>query len=110
MPPQLSDVINRTMAGQPFKVGRFAHSLRMRLMREHVGVDVDAMSDPDYMPREEMKPGHEQVWDPDSEQEQGDCDVTRANHETPLRNMLSDANEGIKQGSLKRCYFGGWID
>ena len=33
------------MAGKPFKVGRFAHSLRIRLMREHLGIDVDALSE-----------------------------------------------------------------
>ena len=35
------------MAGEPFKVGRFAHTLRVRLMREHLGVDVDALYDED---------------------------------------------------------------
>lgn len=29
------------MAGKPFSVGKFAHTLRLRLMREHLGVDVD---------------------------------------------------------------------
>ena len=38
-----TDMIDSTMAGQPYKVGRFAHTLRMRLMREHVGIDVDAL-------------------------------------------------------------------
>ena len=37
------------MAGRPFKVGRFAHSLRVRLMREHIGVDVDSMSDDELL-------------------------------------------------------------
>lgn len=31
------------MAGQPFQVGRFAHEMRVRLMREHLGVDVDGL-------------------------------------------------------------------
>lgn len=35
------DMIDSTMAGEPYKVGRFAHTLRVRMMREHVGVDVD---------------------------------------------------------------------
>lgn len=35
------------MAGRPFKVGRFAHTLRVRLMREHLGVDVDGMYEED---------------------------------------------------------------
>ncbi|EST09986.1 Phospholipase D-like domain protein [Kalmanozyma brasiliensis GHG001] len=37
------DMIDSTMGGQPYKVGRFAHTLRMRLMREHLGVDVDEL-------------------------------------------------------------------
>ncbi|CAK7204562.1 Phospholipase D1 [Sporothrix eucalyptigena] len=35
------DMISSTMAGKPYKVGRFAHSLRMRLMQEHLGLDTD---------------------------------------------------------------------
>lgn len=34
-----------TMAGKPYRVGAFAHALRMRLMREHLGLDVDAISE-----------------------------------------------------------------
>ncbi|KAL8725552.1 MAG: hypothetical protein Q9166_007275 [cf. Caloplaca sp. 2 TL-2023] len=30
-----------TMNGQPYQVGAFPHALRMRLMREHLGIDVD---------------------------------------------------------------------
>lgn len=36
-----TDMIWSTMAGKPYQVGRFAHSLRLRLMREHLGLDVD---------------------------------------------------------------------
>lgn len=36
-----TDMLSSTMAGRPFQVGRFAHTLRMRLMREHVGLPVD---------------------------------------------------------------------
>lgn len=36
-----TDMLWSTMAGQPYQVGRFAHTLRMRLMREHVGLPVD---------------------------------------------------------------------
>lgn len=31
------------MAGKPFQVGRFAYTLRVRLMQEHLGVDVDEL-------------------------------------------------------------------
>jgi hypothetical protein len=57
------------MAGAPFKVGRFAHKLRMRLMREHLGVDVDALDNEDLLKR---KPQHDESdikkWDPDREE------------------------------------------
>ena len=36
-----TDMIWSTMNGQPYQVGRFPHTLRMRLMREHLGLDVD---------------------------------------------------------------------
>lgn len=31
------------MGGEPYDVGEFAHTLRKRLMREHLGIDVDAI-------------------------------------------------------------------
>ncbi|OTA70721.1 phospholipase D [Hypoxylon sp. EC38] len=34
-----------TMAGETYRVGRFAHTLRMRLMREHLGLDVDEITE-----------------------------------------------------------------
>ncbi|KAF3922487.1 hypothetical protein AA313_de0208815 [Arthrobotrys entomopaga] len=37
------DTIWSTMAGRPYLVGRFAHTLRLRLMREHLGIDVDEL-------------------------------------------------------------------
>ncbi|QNP99062.1 Phospholipase D1 [Yarrowia lipolytica] len=33
--------VDSVMAGRPYKVGHFAHTLRLHLMREHMGVDVD---------------------------------------------------------------------
>ncbi|KAG8529455.1 uncharacterized protein KY384_006092 [Bacidia gigantensis] len=36
-----TDMLNSTMDGEPYLVGRFAHTLRVRLMREHLGIDVD---------------------------------------------------------------------
>ena len=63
-------LIDRTMAGKPFKVGRFAHTLRMRLMREHLGVDVDAIEEDQLMAREPLADGDEiETWDPDHEQD-----------------------------------------
>ncbi|KAL8862718.1 MAG: hypothetical protein Q9178_001216 [Gyalolechia marmorata] len=36
-----TSMVSSTMNEQPYQVGRFAHGLRMRLMREHLGIDVD---------------------------------------------------------------------
>ncbi|EEH39580.2 phospholipase D1 [Paracoccidioides lutzii Pb01] len=36
-----TDLLWSTMGGKPYLVGRFSHTLRMRLMREHIGIDVD---------------------------------------------------------------------
>ncbi|MDI1485223.1 MAG: Phospholipase D1 [Ramalina farinacea] len=41
------DMLQSTMNGQPYRVGRFPHTLRMRLMREHLGIDVDEVMDED---------------------------------------------------------------
>lgn len=37
------ETIDTTMDGKPYLAGKFAHTLRMRLMREHVGVSVDTL-------------------------------------------------------------------
>jgi phospholipase D1/2 len=38
-----TDMIWSTMAGKPYRVSRFAYTLRLRLMREHLGLDVDEL-------------------------------------------------------------------
>ncbi|KAH7419961.1 phospholipase-like protein D1 [Cadophora sp. MPI-SDFR-AT-0126] len=53
-----TDMLWSTMDGEPYLVGRFAHTLRMRLMREHLGLDVDAVLEEDRkaeMDREEAE-------------------------------------------------------
>ncbi|KAI1806009.1 phospholipase D [Daldinia bambusicola] len=40
-----TDMMWSTMAGESYRVGRFAHTLRMRLMREHLGLDVDEITE-----------------------------------------------------------------
>ncbi|CAG8949797.1 hypothetical protein HYFRA_00004120 [Hymenoscyphus fraxineus] len=47
-----TDMISSYMAGKPYLVGRFAHTLRMRLMREHLGLDVDEIMEEER--REEL--------------------------------------------------------
>lgn len=58
------------MAGQPFKVGRFAHTLRVRLMREHLGIDVDAISEEDIMAHQHKPEYQQQPLEPEPDLEQ----------------------------------------
>ncbi|KAH3955605.1 phospholipase [Parastagonospora nodorum] len=44
-----TEVLDSYMAGQPYKVGKFPHTLRMRLMREHLGVDTDTIGEEEWM-------------------------------------------------------------
>ncbi|CEH19132.1 Phospholipase D1 [Ceraceosorus bombacis] len=74
-----TDMIDSTMGGQAYKVGRFAHTLRMRLMREHLGIDVDKIEQQEAseglsandtgnrMPAQ-MADHDEDEWDPSNEQ------------------------------------------
>ncbi|MCJ1471497.1 Phospholipase D1 [Lambiella insularis] len=50
-----TDMLWSTMAGEPYMVGRFPHTLRMRLMREHLGIDVD-----EVMNEEKEEQNHEE--------------------------------------------------
>jgi phospholipase D1/2 len=92
------------MAGKPFKVGRFAHTLRVRLMREHAGVDVDALEEDDLMAHSPTQPAHEQEpWDPEKEQEGGKEDgVTRVGHQerrTAAKSLFSTGANALREGA-----------
>ena len=92
------------MAGKPFKVGRFAHSLRVRLMREHLGVDVDALYEEDLMASEPLKEPHEQEpWDPDREQqfgkESGVTHISKNNQSSASRAIARDVVDSLQQGA-----------
>lgn len=64
-----TDMIWSTMAGKPYQVGRFAHTLRMRLMREHLGLDVDEILEEERrqeMDREAFEQEMEDIYHEDS--------------------------------------------
>lgn len=50
-----TDMIWSTMNGRPYLVGRFPHTLRVRLMREHLGIDVDELMEHDIATEEELR-------------------------------------------------------
>ncbi len=93
-----------TMAGKPFKVGRFAHTLRVRLMKEHAGIDVDASYEDDLMAHDPAKPEDEQEpWDPDAEQKYGvESGITKVkhSHQTATASLLRTGLEGLEQGEI----------
>ncbi|KAH7340733.1 hypothetical protein B0J17DRAFT_694350 [Rhizoctonia solani] len=83
-----TDMIDSRMAGKPFKVGRFAHTLRVRLMREHLGVDVDAMYQEDLMANQPKAREDEiKKWDPDHEQKLREDGVSRVKQSSALGNI-----------------------
>lgn len=93
------------MAGKPFKVGRFAHTLRVRLMREHLGVDVDTMYEDDLMTADpEQETYDTKEWDPRQEQEFGaEEGVTRASsgmHRSKVAGVAKSAGEELAQGEF----------
>jgi phospholipase D1/2 len=47
-----TEVLDSYMAGEPYKVGKFPHTLRMRLMREHLGVDTDKIFEDEWESRQ----------------------------------------------------------
>ncbi|TDL17878.1 phospholipase D, partial [Rickenella mellea] len=98
-----TDMIDGFMAGQPFKVGRFAHTLRVRLMREHLGVDVDGMYEEDLMANTPVKEEYEQeAWDPDqqeSKDEKGEFTQAARQHKfkTPTGELLEEVMDSTEQ-------------
>ncbi|KAJ6584781.1 phospholipase D [Mycena capillaripes] len=92
-----TDLIDCTMAGKPFQVGRFAHTLRVRLMREHLGVDVDSMEEDHLMTRKPVQPEHEQdKWVPDADENDGY--VKEPKTRTAARALAGTVIDGINQG------------
>lgn len=90
-------------------MGRFAHTLRIRLMREHLGVDVDAMYEEELMAAEPVYHPHDvEEWDPDKQQEYGkEHGVTYAGkgqHRTAVSNMVHDTVDTIEQGESITLY------
>lgn len=90
------------MAGKPYMVGRFAHTLRMRLMREHVGVDVDALEEDQLISRKPLGAEDEiQKWDPDHEQnegERGTAGVTKVKAVKARTRLMATVETGVSSG------------
>lgn len=64
-----TDMLWSTMACEPYLVGRFPHTLRMRLMREHLGIDVDEVMEDD---RQEEEKSQADQWERDMDEFHGE--------------------------------------
>ncbi|KIL67865.1 hypothetical protein M378DRAFT_185469 [Amanita muscaria Koide BX008] len=90
-----TDMIDGAMAGETFKVGRFAHSLRVRLMREHLGLDVDALDEETFTANDRAEPETRQdVWDLDAEQKYGQEDAVSHIRMSKLQNQANPMVNG----------------
>ncbi|GAA5892364.1 hypothetical protein JCM5296_003579 [Sporobolomyces johnsonii] len=96
-----TDMIDSTMGGKPYKVGRFAHTMRVRLMREHLGIDVDELEAnegrEELLAREaERMQEQDEEWDPDREQSHGTNRGAVAGPKSALvRNAASKTKEYV---------------
>jgi phospholipase D1/2 len=62
-----ADMILSRMNGEPYRVGRFAHTLRVRLMREHLGLDIDKiMEETQALEAERRRSSGDDVKSPNS--------------------------------------------
>ncbi|KAH9080301.1 phospholipase D [Lactarius deliciosus] len=101
-----TDLIDGKMAGKPFKVGRFSHTLRVRLMREHIGIDVDALDDEGVRAHGSIERGNEaEFWDPDSEQIQGREFVTEKGHHPAekAKSTMRSVVDAIRPGDIRNA-------
>ncbi|KKY30373.1 putative phospholipase d1 [Diaporthe ampelina] len=114
-----TDLIWSTMAGKPFQVGRFAHTLRMRLMREHLGLPVDEIIEEernaDLENEEAFQSDMERIYHSDSEGSEtsrrsganGDLNVPRPpverghsiNHDVDLQRMDNSDQSSSKSSN-----------
>ncbi|KAI9699725.1 MAG: Phospholipase D1 [Candelina mexicana] len=72
-----SDTVESTMDGELYLVGRFPHTLRMRLMREHLGLDVDEIMD------------EERQAEAEHQDEQWERDMDSFHNGDPIASQLS---------------------
>lgn len=63
-----TDMLWSTMDGEPYQVGRFTHKLRMRLMREHLGINVDEVGE-DELSEDRSQTGQ---WEDDMDRFHGE--------------------------------------
>ena len=92
-----TDMLWSTMAGEPYLVGRFPHSLRMRLMREHLGIDVD-----EVMEDEKGEQHSDNKWEEDMDHFHGEDGSPRDLNDPEADDILIDAKHKIQDDLIAR--------
>lgn len=71
-------------------------------MREHIGIDVDALDDEGMRAHGSAEAGHgKEIWDPDAEQKYGHSSVTEKSHRTRrAKDMMQNATDLMRQGDV----------
>ncbi|KAL7958708.1 phospholipase D [Trichoderma compactum] len=94
-----TDMLWSKMAGKPYRVGRFAHTLRMRLMREHLGLDVDGILEEEREAEEMEEAAFEQ-----------DMDAIYEEDATPVGEMSSPKSATLPINNLRLPSFNHDLD
>lgn len=97
-----TDMLWSTMGGEPYLVGRFPHTFRMRLMREHLGLDVDEIMESE---RQEGTARQDEQWEREMDRFHGD-EGTSAPHSPPsdreTEQKLLDSKHKVQDDLLAR--------
>lgn len=93
-----TDMLWSTMAGEPYLAGRFPHTLRMRLMREHLGLDVDSIMEEE---READAEGKDDQWERDMDKfHSGDGASQASDADREAEQRLLDSKHTIQDELL----------
>lgn len=91
-----TDMIWSTMNSEPYLVGRFPHTLRMHLMREHLGIDVDEVTEHD---RQDEEKSQTDQWERDMDAFHGE-ENPRAENDDRSLGQRSTRSKSKKQDNL----------
>ncbi|KAI4124813.1 MAG: hypothetical protein LQ347_005583 [Umbilicaria vellea] len=95
-----TDMLWSTMAGEPYLVGRFPHTLRMRLMREHLGLDVDEIMEEE---READADSKDEQWEREMDKfHNGDGASQASDADREAEERLLDSKHTIQDELLKK--------
>ena len=102
-----TDTIMSTMGGKPFRVGRFPHTLRVRLMREHLGMDVDELMQEEREAAMENMEHEDNQWDQQVERWQNESVEDMVNdHRQSMadqrHSIMSERRQKIDEEAIQR--------